>query len=213
MDKVKVKEIAEELGIKSKEVVEKAADIGLEVKAANSSVTPEEAEKLMNYVLTGEKEEPKEDKPKPASKKAKVEPKKEEPKQEVKATPKKEVVKEKPVEKETPKKETLSKPKPELKKVVEKVEPKPVKEEVKAVEPTKVEPVSEPVKEKTEEPKAEPKKESLASVSVRKRRGLVIVKKKRPVKVEADPKNFPSPYAKKKNSQPLESVFGSASQS
>ena len=51
MDKVRIKEIAEELGIKSKEVVEKAADIGLEVKAANSSVTPEEAEKLIpkNY--------------------------------------------------------------------------------------------------------------------------------------------------------------------
>ncbi len=50
----------------------------------------------------------------------------------------------------------------------------------------------------------------MASASVRKRRGLVIVKKKRPVKVEADPKSFPSPYAKKKNSQPLESVFGDA---
>ena len=57
MDKVRIKEIAEELGIKSKEVVEKATDIGLEVKAANSSVTQEDAEKLMNYVLTGDKPE------------------------------------------------------------------------------------------------------------------------------------------------------------
>ncbi|HIP45642.1 MAG TPA: translation initiation factor IF-2, partial [Sulfurospirillum arcachonense] len=91
MDKVRIKEIAEELGIRSKEVVEKAADIGLEVKAANSSVTPEDAEKLMNYVLTGDK--PKEPKPveaKPVVKKAKVEPKKEELKPEAKVEPKKE---------------------------------------------------------------------------------------------------------------------------
>ena len=59
MDKVRIKEIAEELGIKSKEVIEKAIDLGLEVKVANSSVTTEEAENIMNYVLTGAKEEPK----------------------------------------------------------------------------------------------------------------------------------------------------------
>ncbi len=207
MDKVRIKEIAEELGIKSKEVVEKAADIGLEVKAANSSVTPEDAEKLMNYVLTGVKEEPKVVEPKPVVKKAKAEPKKEEPKQEEKATPKKEVVKEKPVAKETPKKVE--------EKIVKKEEPKVVEPKVQEI-PKEV--LAEPkVEEKKEEPKAEeekpePKKEPLARASVRKRRGLVIVKKKRPVKVEADPKNFPSPYAKKKNSQPLESVFGSASE-
>jgi len=215
MDKVRIKEIAEELGIKSKEVVEKAADIGLEVKAANSSVTPEEAEKLMNYVLTGVKEEPKPVKAKPAVKKAKAEPKKEEAKQkakaepkkeeakqEVKAEPKKEVAKEKPIVKETPKKTK--------EKIVKKEEPKV---EVKKEEPKVPEVPKEAVVEpKVEEKKPEPKKETIASASVRKRRGLVIVKKKRPVKVEADPKNFPSPYAKKKNSQPLESVFGSASE-
>ncbi len=237
MDKVRIKEIAEELGLQSKEVVEKATDIGLAVKAANSSVTPEEAEKLMNYVLTGVKEEPKPVKPEPTVKKAEAEPepKKEEPKPKEKATPKKDVAKEKPVEKETPKKVEKKVIKEEPKKVettkvaakevetkkVEtiKVEPKTIEEKVpsetkseakKEVEVTtpKVEPKVEP-----EEKKPEPKKESLASASVRKRRGLVIVKKKRPVKVEADPKSFPSPYAKKKNSQPLESVFGSVSDS
>jgi len=191
MDKVRIKEIAEELGIRSKEVVEKAADIGLEVKAANSSVTPEDAEKLMNYVLTGDK--PKEPKPveaKPVVKKAKVEPKKEELKPEAKVEPKK----------EEPKQEAKAEPKKEE----PKQEDKPVAKET----PKKVE-----EKIVKEEPKPEVKEEPKPRASVRKRRGLVIVKKKRPVKVEADPKNFPSPYAKKKNSQPLESVFGNASDS
>ena len=216
MDKVRIKEIAEELGIKSKEVVEKATDIGLEVKAANSSVTPEEAEKLMNYVLTGVKEEPEVVKPKPVVKKAKAEPKKEEPKPEEKVTPKKETSVEKPVVKEVPKEE-VKKPKAEPKKVVKEEEPK-VEVQSKEVEPKKIETPKPKVEAdkpevEAETPKVEPKKEPLARASVRKRRGLVIVKKKRPVKVEADPKNFPSPYAKKKNSQPLESVFGAASES
>ena len=90
MDKVRIKEIAEELGIKSKEVVEKATDIGLEVKAANSSVTQEDAEKLMNYVLTGDKpEEPELAKAKLVVKKDKVESKKEEPRPEAKSVAKK----------------------------------------------------------------------------------------------------------------------------
>ncbi|HIP29379.1 MAG TPA: translation initiation factor IF-2 [Sulfurospirillum arcachonense] len=204
MDKVRIKEIAEELGIRSKEVVEKAADIGLEVKAANSSVTPEDAEKLMNYVLTGDK--PKEPKPveaKPVVKKAKVEPKKEELKPEAKVEPKKEELK--PEAKVEPKKEE---PKQEAKAEPKKEEPKQEDKPVAKETPKKVE-----EKIVKEEPKPEVKEEPKPRASVRKRRGLVIVKKKRPVKVEADPKNFPSPYAKKKNSQPLESVFGNASDS
>ena len=251
MDKVRIKEIAEELGIKSKEVVEKAVDIGLEVKAANSSVTPEEAETLMNYVLTGVKEEPKPVEVKPVVKKE--EPKKTEPKpvevEKVEAKKVETKAKEKTAPKKVPAKKTLEKkevvekteapkvekkeeivekteaPKVEKKAGITKVEVKEapvkpeVKEEVKPKEEIKPE-VKEEVKIETkveekpkEEVKPEPKKESLATASVRKRRGLVIVKKKRPVKVEADPKNFPSPYAKKKNSQPLESVFGNASDS
>ena len=218
MDKVRIKEIAEELGIKSKEVVEKATDIGLVVKAANSSVTHEEAEKLMNYVLTGVKEESQPVKPKPTVKKAKTKPKKEEPKPQEVVTPKKKkipieksVVKKSPTAKvEILKEESIQEPK------VEKAEVKVESKEhvVKAVVESK-EKKSESKKPvvKAKEPKVEPKKESLATASVRKRRGLVIVKKKRPLKVEADPKSFPSPYAKKKNSQPLESVFGVASES
>jgi len=45
MDKVRVHEIAKELGINSKEVVDKAAAMGLVIKTASSSVSMEEAEK------------------------------------------------------------------------------------------------------------------------------------------------------------------------
>ncbi|WP_458700831.1 translation initiation factor IF-2 [Sulfurospirillum sp. 1307] len=181
MDKVRIKEIAEELGIKSKEVVEKATAMGLEVKAANSSVTPEEAEKIMNFVLTGNVG----DEPKKAEKKAKEKPK---------AKAKKE-------EKPSPKKETVTAPKKEEKPKA-KVETKKVEKE-KAQEKPKVEVKKDSKKEE------EPKKETLAQASVKKRRGLVIVKKKRPEKPKESAKDFPSAYGStKKTTAPLESVFG-----
>ena len=62
-DKVRVHEIAKELGIASKEVVDKAAAMGLSVKTASSSVSMEEAEKIMNYIMSGAPAEP-EPKPK-----------------------------------------------------------------------------------------------------------------------------------------------------
>ncbi len=62
-DKVRVHEIAKELGIASKEVVDKAAAMGLVVKTASSSVSMEEAEKIMNYIMNGAPAEP-EPKPK-----------------------------------------------------------------------------------------------------------------------------------------------------
>ncbi len=116
MDKVRIHEIAGELGLKSKEVVEKAQELGLNVKAASSAVTLEEAERLMNYVMSG------------AAPKPQPQPKEEQ---------------EKPKEKKSEPKEQKSPPKKE---------------------------------EKKSEPK---KKETLASATVKKRRGLVIVKKKR----------------------------------
>ncbi len=53
-EKVRVHEIAKELGIASKDVVKKALDMGVDVKSANSSVTMQEAESLMNYIMSGE---------------------------------------------------------------------------------------------------------------------------------------------------------------
>lgn len=53
MDAIRINEIAKELGMRSKDVIEKAFDLGLDVKAASSSVSVKDAERLMNYILTG----------------------------------------------------------------------------------------------------------------------------------------------------------------
>jgi len=50
-DKVSVKEIADELGIASKDVLEKAKSMGIEVKAALSKVSMEQAEEIANYIM------------------------------------------------------------------------------------------------------------------------------------------------------------------
>ncbi len=139
-DKVRVHEIAKELGIHSKEVVDKAASIGVSVKTASSSVSMEEAEKIMNFIMSGAPA------PEPAAKK-KV----------VKKTATVETQPQEPVE--APKEE----PKP-----VQEAEPvKPVKNEVtpvqkeERVEPSKPEPQI-PVKRtglkivKKKRPKVEP---------------------------------------------------------
>jgi len=57
-DKVRVHEIAKELGIASKEVVDKAATIGVSVKTASSTVSMAEAEKIMNFIMSGTAPEP-----------------------------------------------------------------------------------------------------------------------------------------------------------
>ena len=55
MDKVRISEVAQELGLTSKEVLISAKEIGYEVKAANSSITMEQAEKLAEYIINGSK--------------------------------------------------------------------------------------------------------------------------------------------------------------
>lgn len=176
MDRVRIHEIAKELGIKSKDVVEKATELGLEVKAASSVVTPDDAEKLMNYVLTGVKEDtpPKpQETPKPQVKEEKVQ------------EPKKEIAK------ETPSKNV----KVQEKKVQE-------KESLQVQAPAE------------SDSKKERPKETLAQASVTKRRGLVIVKKKRPQEeeVEEQAEESYSSYASKKPAHTLESVFGAANE-
>jgi translation initiation factor IF-2 len=56
-EKVRVHQIAKELGIASKDVVKKASDINIEVKSAQSTVTMEEAEKIMGYIMNGDNSE------------------------------------------------------------------------------------------------------------------------------------------------------------
>ncbi|EDZ61461.1 translation initiation factor IF-2 [Sulfurimonas gotlandica GD1] len=169
IEKVRVHEIAKELGIASKDVLEKAKKMGLEVKSAQSVVTMEQAEGLANFIMNGEvAAEP----VKPVIIKAPTKAKSDTPKQEetpevdekvvqIKASKEVEVISEKEVTKEeTPEEE------------VAKEEPK-AKAEVK------------------EESKAEIKENKTGSIKVVepvitrqiKRTGLKIVKKKKP-KVE-----------------------------
>ncbi len=53
MDKIRISEIAQELGMETKEILTKAKEIELSAKAANSTVSLADAEILANYVLTG----------------------------------------------------------------------------------------------------------------------------------------------------------------
>ena len=157
-DKVSVSEIAKELGIASKDVLEKAKSMGIEVKAAQSKVSMEQAEEIANYIMNGDI---------PAS-----EPVKKAPPKAKSDTPKaEEIPKQAQKEVEAPKEET-SAPKPQ--------EEEPQKSEVKAEKKVeKAEPKRETVKET--KPSSlnlvEPKKVQI------KRSGLKIVKKKKP-KVE-----------------------------
>ncbi|OIP54897.1 MAG: translation initiation factor IF-2 [Helicobacteraceae bacterium CG2_30_36_10] len=54
IEKVRVHEIAKELGIASKDVVKKASEMGIEIRSAQSSVTMQEAESLMNFIMNGD---------------------------------------------------------------------------------------------------------------------------------------------------------------
>ena len=196
MDKVRISEVAQELGIETKEVLTKAKELELPAKAANSAITIADAEVLANYILTGEapkkkaakaKETPKKES-KPVQEKAKEAPVTTEPKAvkepEVKAPEKKE----KPVK---PKRRTIEKvarpsarkeeeiPTPVPEQKAEEKKPEPVKETAPVQK--EAEPALEKVKEKEKE---EVKKEPIAPVakSLKKRRGIMIVKKKRPVR-------------------------------
>ncbi len=53
MDKVKIQEIAEEAGLSNGELLEKAKELGYSVKAANSTISMEEAGVLVDYAISG----------------------------------------------------------------------------------------------------------------------------------------------------------------
>lgn len=166
-DKVSVSEIAKELGIASKDVLEKAKSMGIEVKAAQSKVSMEQADKIANFIMNGEDE-----KPAPAPKPKVVKAKSETPKE----TAPKEVVDTKvEASAETTKEES------EKKEVV-------IKEAETPKEDSKTQTV-----ETKEEPKSSPvvKKKPVSTLRVvtpvarpgLKKSGLKIVKKRKP-KVE-----------------------------
>ncbi|MDX9813128.1 MAG: translation initiation factor IF-2 [Sulfurimonas sp.] len=99
-DKVRISEVAKELGITAKETLLKAQEMGLKVKAVSSSVSMSEAEGLMDFVMNADapevvaptpkktqvkKDEPKKDEPPKKEIKKQDEPKKEPLKEDVKA--------------------------------------------------------------------------------------------------------------------------------
>ena len=175
-DKVSVKEIADELGISSKDVLEKAKNMGMEVKAAQSKVTMEEAENLANYIMNGE--------PTSTPEPVKAAPKKAASK-ETPNTPTPEEVKETAVAVESETKvdvkteaavETKADEKQDTSTQTAKEEQAPVKEEVKKAAPKSTLKIVQP-----------------KSVSGIKKSGLKIVKKKKP-KVEEN-YNLPTKQA------------------
>jgi translation initiation factor IF-2 len=178
-DKVSVKEIADELGIASKDVLEKAKSMGIEVKAAQSKVTMEQAETIANYIINGEPAAPAKPKVKVKKQaKAKSDTPVEKPKaQEEKAEKEVAEKKEAPVKEDAPEKPSVSQK--------EEVKEKPLeekKEEVAKV-PVEKEAVKEKPVNKTETPKTNLKVVQPAARPAIKKSGLKIVKKKKP-KVE-----------------------------
>jgi len=181
MGKVRIHEIADELGIKSKEVVEKARELGLDVKTASSGVSPEDAQNIVNYVMTGTL---------PASAAPKKSP---EPKREVKRVKVSEEKSEKRKAEESSKEQAT----PSKENRREEKRPEKVREKRRAIQ--KVQKVESKRQAEAKQEKQEVKKEksttteasttksekreTLGQASVKRRRGIFIVKKKRP-KVE-----------------------------
>lgn len=191
MDKVRITEIAKELGMKNKEIVDKAIDLGLDVKGHSSSISTEDAEKLMNYVLSGENAQASKPSPQPKAPEIK--------KVEVVETP---AVVEKPKASEVvvPKTKTLKEKELESGYVT----PKAPKKEV----------VTSTVTDALDDDK-ENTEDKLDPTNVQKRRGLVIVKKKRPdvKEVEVEEKQSPSSFYGSRENTPtrsMESMFASS---
>ena len=196
-DKVRVFEIAEEAGATSTEVIKKAAELSIVLKSPQSTVSFEQAEAITDYIVTGKsdllpkkkeavKKAKEVKKPKEAPKPAEVIPKEEE------SAPKKEEQKVQEVKepvKKAPAVQKVSKPK-EVKPEVEKEE-KPAAEESPKEEKDSVQQVQ---------------KENTTDKVTLKKRGLTIVKKKRPqtVQVEESQDNA----AKKKKMASMSELFG-----
>ncbi|MEA2112301.1 MAG: translation initiation factor IF-2 [Campylobacterota bacterium] len=163
-DKVRVHEIAKELGIVSKEVVEKANAMGMSLKTASSSVSMEEAEKIMNYIMNPEAAEPKPKKVtvKKAAPKAETAPNEEQP-----------VVQKEVAEIKT----DATVETPQDSPAASKEEPKPSQEDEEKKATVE--------KEAPKEEKVNKNLAAIKEVAPKKKSGLRIVKKKKP-KVQED---------------------------
>lgn len=161
-NKVKVKEIADELGIKPKEVLDICVEFKISAKAPTSGISMEDAEKIMNFFMKGERPKGLEA-PKP----------KEQPKVEA---PKEEIIKEeiKPVKakeeiapvKEAPKEEAVQPQQNRERKTFEIIK--------KAAQPVRVEQPKEDKQPKKEEPKKQDKKPKPQILPTKKLDGIKI---------------------------------------
>ncbi len=226
-DKVRVYEIAEESGATSAEVISKASDLGIELKSVQSSVSDDVAEEITSYIMTGKSKllNKEESTKKPVKQKAKGEDADADVEKEVKVEETKTVDTPK-IEDETPQKKEVEKIK-EIKKVpvkkgITKVssknsdllkkelteEKKPeVKEETATVKTVvkKVEKIEEPVK-KVESKTLVGSSETGEKI-VLKKRGLTIVKKKKPV-ITHPTYNMNEENSKKQSMKSMSELFG-----
>ncbi|WP_442764442.1 translation initiation factor IF-2 [Sulfurospirillum cavolei] len=189
MDKVRITDVAKELGMNNKDILEKAKDIGLDVKGHASSISAEDAEKLANYILTGEG-----------------------------AQTTKSAAPTKPVEEKKPEKKEIPVEAPKAVETMPQPKTKTLKEKERELG---IAPVSVMPKELPNEGKADvvseddEGEEKVDPTNVRKRRGLVIVKKKRPEtkQIEADDEDENVSYGASFKSAPksIEAMFASGS--
>jgi len=171
-EKVRVSEIAKELGIASKDVLAKAKEVGIEAKAAQSTVTMEQAEKIADYIMNGnEAKAPAKPKPTVVKKASQKTEKSDTPETKTQEAPQK-------AKEETKTSET--KEAQESSKVKEEVAPS---KEVKSEETPKEEVKEAPEKEEKKTPKTTLKVVTPSARPSIKKSGLKIVKKKKP-KVE-----------------------------
>ncbi|MEA3315180.1 MAG: translation initiation factor IF-2 N-terminal domain-containing protein, partial [Campylobacterota bacterium] len=224
---VRVYEVAEEAGATSTTVIEKAAELSIMLKSPQSTMSDEDAESITTYIMTGKSDLLKEKKDNTKDNKkteAKVKtPKKEESvkktpenkKAPVKKTEVKDIIKRRKeltiVQKKNPKKEEP---------IVEKVKEKVIVEEVKKDEPSikkeemvkdkaKVDTTITPNKDTSALVKEKDvKKEEVKPKMVLKKRGLTIVKKKRP-QIEVT-QNVPQ--SKKKKMASMSDLFGAGNE-
>ncbi|MCR1811124.1 translation initiation factor IF-2 [Sulfurospirillum sp. hDNRA2] len=189
MDKVRITDVAKELGMNNKDILEKAKDIGLDVKGHASSISAEDAEKLANYILTGEG-----------------------------AQTTKSAAPTKPVEEKKPEKKEIPVEAPKAVETMPQPKTKTLKEKERELG---IAPVSVMPKELPNEGKADvvseddEGEEKVDPTNVRKRRGLVIVKKKRSEtkQIETDDEDENVSYGASFKSAPksIEAMFASGS--
>jgi len=181
-DKVRVFEIAEEAGSTSAEVIQKAKELGIDLKTAQATVSFEDAEEITQYIMTGK-----------SSRLKKVS----------HATPTK-VKKEVESQEKIDTKKSTTKEIKETKEVTTKKKEVESQEQVEQKKPVISKPVTIDVDKKES---LEPLAQDSQNKIMPKRKGLVIIKKKRPGE-ELVSKNDSGEIITKKPTKSLSEIFG-----